>query len=92
MRSSGVQCRLSGKAFWISPGSSRDRDRLDQIVSTIRRFINFEEIAGLADQIRAMVRSGNRLGAIKLLRVEQGRNLADAKYRVEEIATAEEVV
>jgi ribosomal protein L7/L12 len=33
-----------------------------------------------------MVRSGDTLGAVKLLRVEEGLSLSEAKQRVEEIS------
>lgn len=52
----------------------------------LRRLVGLTGRMTRTDQIRAMVRSGDTLGAVKLLRVEEGLSLSEAKQRVEEIS------
>jgi ribosomal protein L7/L12 len=62
--------------------------RLEREVAALYQHLGIappQDSAVVSDEVRSLVSSGNKIHAIKLLREQQGLDLADAKRIVDEI-------
>lgn len=89
-RSWHVQIRLrNGGAFWLSPRPSPRVEPLRAIRDEIGRWLGLPPQVDRVERLRALVRAGARLEAIRLLRAEEGLGLAAARRRLEELLRAD---